>query len=71
LIDPFLSSIKAAGGVFDYEVIVDDTNNTSEVIDNNQLNVDVYVAPTISAEYINMRTIVTRTGVSFSEVRIA
>lgn len=70
LIDPFLASVKAAGGLTDYKLVVDETNNTAEVIDSNQMNVDIYVQPTRTAEYINLRTIITRSGVSFEEVKI-
>tara|TARA_R110001592_G_scaffold362233_3_gene675458 strand:+ start:3296 stop:5194 length:1899 start_codon:yes stop_codon:yes gene_type:complete len=68
VVDGFLSGILAADGVTKYEVVVDESNNGSEVIDNNQLNVDIYVQPTRTIEYIQLQTIVTRTGVSFSEV---
>ena len=71
LIDPFLSQVKAAGGLTDYKLVVDETNNTTDVIDANQMNVDVYVQPSRTAEFINLRTIITRTGVSFEEIRIA
>ena len=36
----------------------------------NQLNVDIYIAPTKTAEYIQFTTVVTRTGVSFSDVQL-
>jgi phage tail sheath protein FI len=71
LIDPFLSQVKAAGGLTDYELVVDETNNTPDIIDANQMNVDCYLQPSRTAEYINMRTIITRTGVSFETVNIA
>lgn len=68
VVDGFLSGVLAENGVTEYEVVVDETNNTPQVIDNNQLNVDIYVQPTRTIEYIQLQTIVTRTGVSFSEV---
>jgi phage tail sheath protein FI len=37
LIDPFLADVKARRGVYDYEVICDDTNNTDERVDRNEL----------------------------------
>ena len=68
VVDGFLSGVLAENGVTEYEVVVDESNNTPEIIDNNQLNVDIYVQPTRTIEYIQLQTIVTRTGVSFSEV---
>jgi len=70
LVDNFLSSVKAGGGLYDYTVVCDETNNTANVIDSNQLNVDLYVQPVKTAEFIQLTTVITRTGISFSEVRI-
>lgn len=70
LLDEFLAGVKAQDGVYDYEVVCDDTNNPSSVIDANQLNVDVYIQPVKTIEYIKFTTVVTRTGVSFSDVKL-
>jgi phage tail sheath protein FI len=68
IITSFMSGVQAGGGVTSYDVICDDTNNTAQVIDNNQLNVDIYVQPTKTIEYIKLQLIITRTGVNFTEV---
>jgi len=70
LVDSFMASVKARRGVYDYAVVCDESNNTPWVIDNYNLIVDVYVQPVKAAEYINLRMIVTRTGVNFSNVQI-
>jgi len=51
-----------------FHVVCDETNNTSTVIDNNELRVDVFVKPSRAAEYIRLQTIVTSTGASFEEL---
>jgi len=51
-----------------YAVICDETNNTSAVIDANELHVDVFVKPIKSAEFIRLQTIITTTGTSFEEL---
>ena len=66
VIDGFLSGVAAEDGVVNYQIVVDESNNTPQVIDSNQLNVDIYVQPTKTIEFIQLQTIVTRTGVSFS-----
>lgn len=71
IIDEFLSGVQAGGGLYAYQVVCDTTNNTSTVIDSNQLNVDIYVQPTKVSEFIQLTTVITRTGISFSEVRLA
>lgn len=68
VIDGFMRTIKARQGVYDYKIVCDLTNNTPFVIDSNQLNVDIYLQPQKSAEFIQLQTIITRTGANFSEL---
>jgi len=51
-----------------YRVLCDTTNNTSVVIDANQLNVDVFIKPVRSINFIQLQTIATPTGASFEEL---
>jgi phage tail sheath protein FI len=67
-LDGFLRTVYAGGGLTAYQVVCDETNNTPQVIDNNTLAIDIYVQPTKTIEYINVQIIITRTGVSFSEI---
>lgn len=67
LIDSFMSGVLAGGGLYDYDVVVDSTNNTPAIIDRNQLNVDLYVAPVKSSEFIKLATTITRSGVSITQ----
>lgn len=68
LIDSFMRRIKARQGVYDYRVICDETNNPANVIDANELHVDVYMQPQRTAEFIQLQTIITRTGANFTEL---
>jgi len=68
MIDPFLRDVKARRGVYDYLVICDETNNTPERIDRNELWCDIYVKPTRAAEFIVLNFIATKTGASFTEI---
>lgn len=67
-IDAFMETVYSAGGVYAWNCVCDDSNNTAQVIDNNELAVDLYVQPVKTIEYINVRVIITRTGVSMEEV---
>lgn len=67
-LESFLRTVQAGEGLTDYQVVVDETNNTAQVIDNNELAIDIYVQPTKTIEFINVQVIITRTGVSFAEV---
>lgn len=68
MIDPFLRDVVGRQGLYDFRVKCDETNNTGEVIDRNELVCDIYLKPTKTAEFIVLNFIATRTGVEFSEV---
>jgi len=55
MINPFLGTVQAGRGIQDFLVIVDETNNTPDIISRNQLIVDVYIKPTYVAEFIQLR----------------
>ena len=55
LIKPFLAQVKSGRGISDYLVICDESNNTSQVVANNQMIIDIYVKPQYSAEYMFLR----------------
>ena len=63
---PYLASIKARRGLYDFKVICDTSNNTPEVIDNNEMVVDVPVQPTRVGELMRGRLTITSTGATFT-----
>jgi phage tail sheath protein FI len=65
IIDEYLSGIQSKRGLQDYRTVCDATNNTASDIDNNRLNVDLYVKPTRSIEEIPVRVVITATSISF------
>ena len=65
-VNPYLSSIQQRQGLTDYKVIMDDSNNTSNVIDNNQLVGAIYIQPTKTAEFITLSFNITPTGATFT-----
>ena len=68
IIEPFLRTIQAQRGIFDFRVICDETNNTGAVVDNNEFVADIFVQPARSINFIGLNFIATRTGVAFEEV---
>jgi phage tail sheath protein FI len=64
-VNPYLSSIQQRQGLNAYRVVMDETNNTSTVIDNNQLVGAIYLQPVRTAEFIVLDFNVTQTGVTF------
>jgi hypothetical protein len=67
VITSYLDGIKARRGIDDFLVVSDDSNNTPSDVDNNKMNVDVYVKPKKSVEFIPLRTIITSSGLSFAQ----
>jgi hypothetical protein len=64
-VNPYLESIQQRQGLYAYRVVIDETNNTSDVIDRNQMVGQVFIQPTRTAEFIILDFNVTPTGVEF------
>ena len=58
----FLNTILSANGLDSFKVVCDETNNTSAVITNNQLVIDIYLIPVYTAETIILKTTVEAAG---------
>ena len=68
LVEPFLRDVQGRRGIYDYRVVCDETNNTSQVIDSNQFVGDIYVKPAKSINFIQLNFVAVRSGVAFDEV---
>ena len=68
IVEPFLRDVQAKRGLFDFLVVCDETNNTPDVIDNNEFRADIFLKPTKSINFVTLTFVATRTGVSFEEV---
>ena len=68
IVEPYLRDIQAKRGLYGFLVICDETNNTPDVIDNNEFRADIFLKPTKSINYVTLTFVATRTGVSFEEV---
>jgi phage tail sheath protein FI len=64
-VNPYLESIQQRQGVYAYKVVMDESNNTADVIDRNQLLGQIFIQPTRTAEFIILDFNVTPTGASF------
>ena len=64
-VNPYLEGIQQKQGLYAFKVVMDETNNTADVIDRNELIGQIYVQPTKTAEYIYLDFNVTPTGVAF------
>jgi len=68
LITPFLRDIQGRRGIVDFKVVCDGTNNTPQVIDNNQFVGDIYIKPARSINYIQLNFVAVATGVEFNTI---
>ena len=64
----YLSGIKALGGMYEFRVVCDTTNNTPTVIDRNEFVASFYVKPARSINFITLNFIATATGADFDEL---
>ncbi len=62
----FLDRILAAGGIANYKVICDNSNNPPIVIQNNQLVIDIIITPVYAAESIILNTTIVGEDASVS-----
>lgn len=66
VVNPYLESVQRRSGVYSFRVVMDETNNTPDVIDRNILKGAIYIQPTRAAEYIELTFNVMPTGGAFT-----
>jgi hypothetical protein len=67
-ITPFFQDLVNRGGLYDFTIICDSSNNTPEVIDRNELRVKIGIKPVKTIEFIIIDLCVLNTGASWSEM---
>ena len=65
-VNPYLENVQQKQGLYAYKVVMDESNNTAETIDRNQLVGAIYLQPTKTAEFIILDFNITPTGVQFA-----
>ncbi len=63
--NPYLESVKQREGIYAMKVVMDETNNTNDVIDRNEMKGGIYIQPTKTAEFIYLDFNITPTGATF------
>ena len=64
-VNPYLESVQQRQGLYAFKVVMDDTNNTPDVIDRNELIGQIFIQPTRTAEFIILDFNVLPTGATF------
>jgi phage tail sheath protein FI len=65
IVNPYLAAIQQNSGLTAFRVIMDETNNTPDIIDRNILQGAIYLQPTRTAEFIKLDFNILPTGASF------
>ncbi len=67
IVNPYLESVQANSGLNAFRVVMDDSNNTPDVVDRNRLVGQIFIQPTRTAEFIVLDFVVLPTGASFPD----
>jgi len=65
IVNPYLETVQSNSGLSAFRVVMDDTNNTPDVVDRNQLVGQIFIQPTRTAEFIVLDFVVLPTGATF------
>ena len=65
IVNPYLESIQQRQGLYAFRVVMDETNNTPDVIDRNIMKGAIFLQPTKTAEFIQIDFNILPTGASF------
>jgi phage tail sheath protein FI len=67
IVNPYLANVQTKQGLYLFKVIMDDTNNTPDMIDRNIMYGQLFLQPTRTAEFILLDFNIQPTGASFPE----
>ncbi len=66
IVNPYLENVQTRQGLYAFRIVMDETNNTADVIDRLQLMGKIYLQPTRAAEYIILEYNIQPTGATFA-----
>ena len=67
-VNPILETVKRERGLEDFKVVMDDSNNTPETRDRNELYGEIFIKPTKAVEFIGITFTITPSGASFDNI---
>lgn len=65
VVNPYLESVQQRSGLYAFQVVMDDSNNTPDLIDQNILYGQIFLKPTKTAEFVVLDFNILPTGASF------
>jgi hypothetical protein len=66
IVNPYLESIQQRQGLYAFRVVMDETNNTPDVVDRNIMKGAIFLQPTKTAEFIQIDFNILPTGAAFN-----
>ena len=66
-VNPYLETVQQKQGLYSFQVVMDETNNTPDTIDRNILIGSIYLQPTRVAEFIQLDFNILPTGTTFGQ----
>jgi phage tail sheath protein FI len=67
IVNPYMEQVQANAGLTAFRVVMDESNNTPDVVDRNQLVGQIFIQPTRTAEFIVLDFVVQPSGATFPE----
>lgn len=65
LVNPYFRKVQNQQGLYDYRIVIDERNNTPDVIDRNEMRAQIYLKPAKTAEFIIVDFVILPTGALF------
>lgn len=62
---PYFRKVAEKQGLYDFKIVMDESNNTPDVIDRNEMRGEIYLKPTRTAEFIIVDFFIFPTGATF------
>jgi len=67
IVNPFLESVQQNSGLSAFRVVMDESNNTPDIVDRNIMYGQIFIQPTRTAEFIVLDFTIQPTGAAFPE----
>ena len=67
IVNPYFENVQQRQGLYAFKVVMDETNNTPDVVDRNEMRGAIYLQPAKSAEFIIIDFNILPTGAAFPE----
>ena len=67
IVNPYMEQVQSNSGLNAFKVVMDESNNSADVVDRNQLYGQIFVQPTRTAEFIVLDFTIQPTGATFPE----